>query len=195
MPVPTESLVIFDFFGVFCSDFVMGWLGSRGWADRSADLIRDHVHPADLGHITFDQQCQGFGRDLDVDWRQVKSELLSFAHLDHDVVRIAHDVARTARLALCSNAPQGVVEGVLEQASVLLPFGVRVISGDVGLMKPDTAIYHRVLEQAAMPAESAIFIDDRPVNIAAAQAIGMAGIVFESAGQLARQLTELGLLR
>lgn len=194
MPHPESRLVIFDFFGVFCTDFVMGWLASRGQSDRASQLISDHVHPADLGRITFDQQCQGFGRDLGLDWHQVKQGLLSFAEIDQDVVQIAHDVARVVPLALCSNAPQGVVEGVLEQAGVTLPFGVRVISGDVGLMKPDAAIYRHVLQQAKTPAERSIFIDDRAANVAAAEALGIQGIVFSSASKLAARLTGLGIL-
>ncbi len=194
MPIDTSRLVVFDFFGVFCSDFVMGWLASRRLEHRAADLIRDHVHPADLGRISFDEQCRRFGHDLGLDWQDVKDGMLSFAHLDHDVVRIAQDVARVAPIALCSNAPQGVVEGVLDRASVALPFGVRVISGDVGLMKPDAAIYRRVLDEAAMPAGRAVFIDDRHVNVAAAEALGIGGIVFTLAAPLAARLRDLGFL-
>lgn len=186
-------LVIFDFFGVFCSDFVMDWLASRGLENRATALIRDHVHPADLGRISFDEQCQGFGRDLGLDWREVKDGLLSFARLDHGVVRIAREVARTVPIALCSNAPKGVVEGVLDRAVIELPFGVRVISADVGVMKPDAAIYRCVLERAMTPAERAIFIDDRLVNVAAAEALGIGGVVFSAAATLATRLRELGV--
>lgn len=194
MPTAIPSLVIFDFFGVFCSDFVLDWLASRGLTHRAADLIRDHVHHADLGRISFDEQCRGFASDLGLDWREVKDGLLGFARVDRDVVQIARDVARVVPIALCSNAPQGVVEGVLERAGVDVPFGVRIVSGDVGVMKPDAAIYRRVLEQAATPANRAIFIDDRPANVAAAEALGIGGIVFTSAAPLAARLQDLGFL-
>ena len=44
-----------------------------------------------------------------------------------------------------------------------------------------------------MPAAQALFIDDREVNIAAAHAVGMHGIVFRSAEELQPDLEPYGL--
>ncbi len=58
-------------------------------------------------------------------------------------------------------------------------FDGAVISGRVGLVKPDPAIYEYLLKTYDLEPEQTIFIDDQPENIAAAQALGIHGIVYQ----------------
>ncbi|WP_211768999.1 HAD family hydrolase [Kutzneria sp. CA-103260] len=53
---------------------------------------------------------------------------------------------------------------------------VVVISGDVGLRKPDEPIYRLLLERLALPAERVVFVDDFTANVRTAQRLGMHGI-------------------
>ena len=55
-------------------------------------------------------------------------------------------------------------------------FDAIVISGEVGLRKPDPAIYRLVLDKLDVQPARAAFVDDAPVNIEAADALGMHGI-------------------
>jgi putative hydrolase of the HAD superfamily len=73
-------------------------------------------------------------------------------------------------------------------------FDVVVISGDVGVRKPDPAIFEHTLEALALPPPACVFVDDLAVNVAAAEALGMAGIVHaDAAGTLALASDLLGL--
>jgi 2-haloacid dehalogenase len=69
-----------------------------------------------------------------------------------------------------------------------------VISGDVGVIKPDPRIFHILLERHGVAPEQAVFIDDVPRNAAAATALGIQGIHFRSPEQLRRDLAACGLL-
>lgn len=69
-----------------------------------------------------------------------------------------------------------------------------VVSGDVGLAKPDPAIYQILLQRAQAPAERCLFIDDSATNIAAADELGFMTIHFQSPEQLAGDLVQRGLL-
>lgn len=68
-----------------------------------------------------------------------------------------------------------------------------VVSGEVGLAKPDPAIYQLVAERAGMPLDRLAFIDDSIANVAAAAALGMHAIQFTGAEQLRNDLVALGL--
>ena len=57
-------------------------------------------------------------------------------------------------------------------------FDGELISADVGLVKPDPAIFHLAFERFGIDAYSAAFIDDTPINAEAAQHIGMKAFVF-----------------
>ena len=53
-----------------------------------------------------------------------------------------------------------------------------IVSGFEHLLKPDPAIYRLLLDRYGLKAEECVFIDDRDVNIEAARAVGMKGIVY-----------------
>lgn len=47
------------------------------------------------------------------------------------------------------------------------------LSQDLGIRKPDTAIYRYVLEQVGATADGAVFFEDNADNIAAARQVGI----------------------
>lgn len=53
-----------------------------------------------------------------------------------------------------------------------------VISGDVGVRKPDAAIYRHLFQQAGVEPRQTIFVDDRRANLDAAKALGMNTVLF-----------------
>lgn len=69
-----------------------------------------------------------------------------------------------------------------------------VISGEVGLVKPDPAIFQLLLRKIGRAAQDCIFIDDTQANITSAQQQGFTAIQFHSPGQLQQDLLKLGIL-
>ena len=53
-----------------------------------------------------------------------------------------------------------------------------IISGDVGIRKPDLAIYRHLIEKGGINPSDAVFVDDRPRNLAPAQELGFTTILF-----------------
>lgn len=73
-------------------------------------------------------------------------------------------------------------------------FDGELVSADVGLVKPDPAIFRLAFERfGIVPGESA-FIDDTPINAEAAHYVGMEAFVFNGdVGGLREWLKELGI--
>jgi 2-haloacid dehalogenase len=69
-----------------------------------------------------------------------------------------------------------------------------VLSGEVGLVKPDPAIYRLAAERCGFEMAGTVFIDDSKVNVAAAAELGFDAIHFTGAQALRRGLGERGLL-
>ncbi|GLQ35633.1 haloacid dehalogenase [Amylibacter marinus] len=76
----------------------------------------------------------------------------------------------------------------------LKEFDQRFVSGDLRLIKPDPKIYAHVEMALGLPVQDLLFVDDRPENIAAAQARGWRGHVFTDAQAWAECLVAHGLL-
>lgn len=70
-----------------------------------------------------------------------------------------------------------------------------LVSGREKVKKPDPRIYQLILQRYSIEPARALFIDDSPRNVAGAETVGMRALHFESPGQLARQLQELGVLQ
>lgn len=69
-----------------------------------------------------------------------------------------------------------------------------VISGEVGAIKPEPAIFEIMLKRIGRPASECLFIDDALANIEAARAMGFATVHFQSPEQLENELHLLELL-
>ena len=77
-------------------------------------------------------------------------------------------------------------------------FDVIVISGEVGLRKPDPAIFELTLEKLGIDPGRAVFVDDHPGHLAVALEIGMTTILHRSPEQTIEELgrlTGIGLAR
>jgi 2-haloacid dehalogenase len=68
-----------------------------------------------------------------------------------------------------------------------------VVSGEVGVAKPDPAIFRVLRERVGRPLEECVFVDDSPRNVAAAAAAGMDAIHFTDTGHLRDDLRARGL--
>ena len=60
------------------------------------------------------------------------------------------------------------------------------------MIKPDPAIYQHTLRGLGVTASEALFLDDREINIRAAQTLGIKVFRFESTEQLRRELVSAG---
>jgi len=73
-------------------------------------------------------------------------------------------------------------------------FDVCVVSGHVGVVKPDPRIYKMLFERAGRRPEDLVFIDDSLRNVEAARALNMAAIHYVSGVDLESELKARGAL-
>jgi HAD superfamily hydrolase (TIGR01509 family) len=77
------------------------------------------------------------------------------------------------RIGAISNAPPSL-RAVLVRTGTAALFDAVVLSSDVGVLKPDDAIYRAALERTGASAERSAFVDDLPANVDAARRNGFA---------------------
>jgi 2-haloacid dehalogenase len=69
-----------------------------------------------------------------------------------------------------------------------------LVSGEVGIVKPDPRIFELLLERFAIDPKRAVYIDDVAANVDAARLFGIHAIHFTTPTTLRAELAELGLL-
>ena len=97
------------------------------------------------------------------------------------------------RTGILSNMGDTVLASIEREFAWLSRFDVLVWSFQLGIAKPDPAIYHYILEKLDTRPEETLFLDDKRVNIDAARALGMVGIEFTTIDKLRADLLDAGL--
>ena len=97
--------------------------------------------------------------------------------------------------AILSNMGDNVLENMKREFDWLPRFDVLVWSFELRMAKPDPAIYRHVLKELGTRPEETLFLDDRLVNVEAAQALGMVAIQFSTVDRLRDDLIAGGLDR
>lgn len=96
------------------------------------------------------------------------------------------------RIGFLSNTEEGAMEYFHERGYDQY-FDATIFSCAEGVVKPDARIYEIACEKLGVTADEAVFIDDRPTNIAGAEAVGMHGILFKDIEQVKKELQKFGV--
>lgn len=166
-------VAVFDFFGVICSEVAPYWLADHFTASEAVDIKRTVVHEADRGAISQDALFEFLAMKSAVPAQTILEEWLALAVIDRTVVDYVAALAARERVALLTNSPAGFVREILRRENLEQLFEVIVVSSEVGLAKPDPAIYDHTVTVLGVPPGSATLLDDNPANVAAARDAGM----------------------
>lgn len=130
--------------------------------------------------------------------RETDEELLDgfnalFLGIDHDVIQQLRDLRDDGVLVIALTNTNVAHQRVWARqfADELAVFEHVHCSHELGARKPEPAAFEQVLAAHALDVREAVFIDDVPDYVDAATALGMHGILFESAPALARDLNRL----
>jgi putative hydrolase of the HAD superfamily len=189
-PSAPVRAVVFDYGGVLTTpvgDSIRAWLEVDGilpdsftrvlkeWLGRAAPFGTP-IHRLETGEMSveeFDRALAGRLRTragTPISPVGVLSRLFAAMQPQETMWALAEEICHTGtRVALLSNS-WGNDYPLARLGTVFDPV---VISGDVGLRKPDAAIYELTLRRLGVPAAEAVFVDDALPNIEGARAVGM----------------------
>ncbi|GIH28986.1 haloacid dehalogenase [Acrocarpospora phusangensis] len=166
-------------------------------SDRFWAAYWDHRDPYDRGLTTAGDFWSAVSKTLETDFTaEVASELIrlditSWLTPDPATVEL---IARLKKqglgVALLSNAPHELADA-LEDVPWMADLDHRFFSSRLAISKPSPEIYTAVLATLGADPGECVFIDDRPPNVAAAEAVGMRALVFADAVILDQDLTRL----
>lgn len=134
-----------------------------GWDDAGLDYDREAFHAA---------------RRAGTRWVAGMAELLD-------------DLDGKAERVTASNYPVWIEELAVEHLEGRFE---RVLSSHhLGVRKPDPAFFTRLLDRIGARADETVFVDDREVNVTAAEGVGITSHRFEDAETVRRWLVDRGV--
>jgi len=109
-------------------------------------------------------------------------------YIDQEMLAYIKKTRKSFTTALLTNFPAHVHDFMKTDWIVDGAFDHMIASCDVKLLKPDPAIYALTLARIGCLAEESVFIDDREINVKAAEKLGIKGIVYQSRSQTINDL-------
>jgi epoxide hydrolase-like predicted phosphatase len=181
---------VFESFRSFCEaeglepNTVKEMFRSRG---EGLDLLRQ----LERGELTVEEFEPKFAGVLGIGERSEGMVERLFSGVGPDE-RMA-DAVRAARAA---GIPTGLISNswgrtTYDQQLIDELFDAAIISGDVGLHKPEPEIYHLGAEKIGVPPAECVFVDDLRENCEGAEAVGMTAILHRGADSTLPELERL----
>ena len=155
-----------------------------------------HVTHLALGKMTGQRFYRTVSKDLGFDgdygeFAAIWSEI--FTPIE-PMLELAAGLATRLPRILLSNTNVIHMRYILDRFPVLQDFDAQILSYEVGLLKPDRAIYELTLRQCGLEAGRTLFIDDLRANVEGALAVGMRAIPFVDSAQVRQELTKHGVM-
>lgn len=148
----------------------------RTWEDAEALLIEKHPER--------EEQIRAF--------RKYWGEMVPHAY-DGSVAILEKLIAEGQDVTMLTN----FASDTFREAQTRFPFLTKTrgvtVSGDIGLIKPDVAIYETHAKSFGLDPASTIFIDDTLINVEGARAAGWHAVHFTGADKLRSDLAAHGI--
>jgi glucose-1-phosphatase len=201
---PNPELLLFDFGGVLVEFAGPKELGRHLRWPSTPDLILDrwtkcpHTDEFERGRLSPEEWAERFIHDWDVDLRP-DAFLTKFRTWSRRVLPGARELLEQLRphyrLAALSNSNELHWERNAKELRILELFEFAISSHQVGLCKPDPAIFKMAIERAHVSSpHSIVFFDDLAANVDAAKSAGLRAYQVRGVDDLRARLVSERLL-
>ena len=154
-----------------------------------------YAHELALGKVTKLRFFHTVAKDLAFDGTYEEFALLwsdIFTPIE-PMIALAESLKNRLPRLILSNTNAIHMDYVFEHYPFLQDFDAHVLSHEVGLLKPDPAIFQHALRMSGLTAARTVFLDDIAANAEAARHVGMQAIHYQNPDQARAVLTKLGV--
>ena len=158
----------------------------RGEYDRGTITARTYY-----GQIL---SCLGVSVDEKGIDEMIEIDLSSWKKINQDTVALMEDVKKAGYiLGILSNMPGNFLAWARENIPVFSLPDVSLFSCEHNLIKPEEAIYRKLLSLIGLESSSVVFFDDNIENVRSARTLGIEAFLWESPENARRELSSLGV--
>lgn len=186
-----KELIIFDCFGVVCSEVFPIWGEKYFSNDKMKEIRKDIIEKSDIGIITEKELFNKLAEITGEDSKKILDDWLKTAVVNTETINLIKELRKEYKVSLLSNASSGFVRKVLERIDAYKLFDYIIISSEEGMIKPNSEIFELMLSRMKVKASNSVFIDDNISNIQGAKNVGITGILFKDIQQVKKELFEI----
>jgi epoxide hydrolase-like predicted phosphatase len=184
--------VIFDCFGVLVGrGFDETYRAAGGDPVADHDFITDLLGQTNLGLISEDVFHEALVAQLHISIGQWQEAVRQAEQPDYDLLRYIEKLHESYKTAILSNANVGTINRHIPEEWIKRCFDTVMVSGELGIVKPDPAIYRQTAKQLAVEPSECVFLDDIEKYLTGAAGTGMQTIRYRNFDQATAELDTL----
>ena len=175
------KVLVSDFFGVIVGEMLPPFFRRR--VPDAAEAMRiklSYSDPADIGDCTFMEELALIGKDLGLSKEEILEECLTYSTPIERTISLVRS-CQYPRILL-SNAPEGLVEMMLNRYNLHDLFEHKIISYQLKCKKPDRRMYEAVYRYYGDKQEY-LFMDDNEKNLLVPESMGWETILFDESDE------------
>lgn len=179
--------VIFDFFGVLCSEEHWQLLKSEVSTPGKFGELARSVH---LGEMSWQKFVEKVAAETGQTPDKVQ-ELYASEKINLPLASYIEKLHQRYKTALLSNASGGFLKPLLKRSGLANLFDEIIISSEVGIIKPDPRIYEYAVERLGVSVSQTVFVDDAPARVEGAAKVGIHTVLYRDFEQMKTDLEKI----
>ncbi len=183
------NTLIFDFFGVICSEVSTVWFHDN-FPGSNKEFRSSFMRAADKGEISQAELFSNLSIETGIHAEKIEKEWIALAKLKQDSLNLVRSQKGEYKLGLLSNTMTPFFHEITRNQGLEDLFDVILLSSDIAYAKPELEAYQKILQHLEVLPEEALMIDDNPKYVEAAKGVGMHGYVFTNTEELKKFLSQ-----
>jgi putative hydrolase of the HAD superfamily len=173
--------IIFDCFGVL-------YQGSTGHLREYTDEqdlpeLANLSLSSDYGYISREEYIEQVSRITHKSPKEIEAIMQASHVRNQTLIEYVRTLRPQYKVAMLSNVGRGLIDQLFTRQELKELFDTVVLSSEVGMVKPDPAIFNFTSNKMGVLPEDCLMIDDIDDNIDGAKAAGMHGVVFTTTNE------------
>jgi len=175
--------LIFDFFGVICSEISTFWFEEH-FAEKGKELRHQYLRSADRGDISQDELFKQLSVMAGVSAEEIEKDWEAHIRFNIELIQFIKESRAQYKIGLLSNATSPFFHTVMALSGTTGLFDHVIVSSEIGHAKPEPEIYEAMLSNMLLAPSEALMIDDSQINLDGAKRVGMPGHLYTSVQEL-----------
>lgn len=183
--------LIFDCFGVFYLDPVLAYMRDPKTPKASGEALHDLDKLAAIGKLPKVEYIKRASKITGQSIAKTEQRFFEGVGFNNKLAEFIPTIRNQYKTALLSNIGADMMEGFFSQGDYVKYFDEVILSGAIGIAKPDPAIFKITCKKLGVKLNEAIMIDDIQSTTNLVKTLGMHSICYKDFDQFILELKSL----